>query len=354
MATDYRALAVLAAQRYGIDPQIFLRQINQESGFNPNARSSAGAEGIAQFMPSTAAGMHIDPMNPRQALMGAAKMDAGNIRKYGGWAPALSAYNSGNPNAYKDPSFASGQTFNYVKDILGGKNIPMSPGRVSTGGPRVGANLPGGGLPGDGPGLATNPNLAAIAQMMFANSDALAQGQSDPLAMSQSLLALAQARQQLGAAQQVYGPMPQVTPQHPIVQQGEVAIHKGPTQAGGFLPRGASYKPGRQDQGQDFQTDPGAPIVAPGNGIVLDVKSDPNGFGPAYPVVHFTSGPYAGKDVYIGHTIASVRPGQKFTTGTVLSHTGTHPIGNAGVPGWAEIGYAPNGLPGAFGQQVPF
>lgn len=124
--------------------------------------------------------------------------------------------------------------------------------------------------------------------------------------------------------------------------------------AGGFLPQGALYKPGRLDQGHDFQTAPGAPILAPGDGVVVAVKSDPNGFGPAYPIVHFTSGPYAGKDIYIGHTISQLQPGQKFTAGSILSLTGKTPIGNASLPGWAEIGFAPGALPGPDGQSTPF
>ena len=43
-----------AAQKIGLDPDIFMRQIQQESGFNPTAKSPAGAAGIAQFMPATA------------------------------------------------------------------------------------------------------------------------------------------------------------------------------------------------------------------------------------------------------------------------------------------------------------
>ena len=54
------------------------------------------------------------------------------------------------------------------------------------------------------------------------------------------------------------------------------------------------YVPGRKDQGRDGQTNPGGAIVADGNGFVVNVLSDPNGFGPRYPLIHFTSGPYAG------------------------------------------------------------
>jgi len=167
---------------------------------------------------------------------------------------------------------------------------------------------------------------------------------------SSGLLALAMARKALagsqGAAPSVGGAV--------RGSAGPVSYGKSGGFAGGFLPKGAKYVRGRLDQGQDGQTNPGAPILAPGNGVVISVKSDPNGFGPAYPIVHFNSGPYAGKNVYLGHTLATVRPGERFRAGQVLSHTGTTPIGNASVPGWFEIGFAPGGMPGPDGQPVPF
>lgn len=121
---DYRAIARAAAVKYGINPAIFLRQISQESGFDPYARSGAGAVGIAQIVPR----WHpdVNPLNPVASLNWAARTMAEYIQKYGGWAPALSAYNSGQPDKYRDPNFASGQTYNYVKTILAGQN-PSAP-----------------------------------------------------------------------------------------------------------------------------------------------------------------------------------------------------------------------------------
>lgn len=111
-----------AAQNAGIDPDIFARQIQQESGFNPNAKSGAGALGIAQFMPSTAQGLGIDPMNPQQALNAAAQMDANNLQKYNGdWSKTLAAYNAGGGavDQYNGvPPYQ--ETQNYVQTILGG------------------------------------------------------------------------------------------------------------------------------------------------------------------------------------------------------------------------------------------
>jgi murein DD-endopeptidase MepM/ murein hydrolase activator NlpD len=125
-----------AAVNAGIDPDIFARQIQQESGFNPNAKSPAGALGIAQFMPGTAAGMKIDPMNAAQALTAAAQLDAQNLQKYGGdWGTALAAYNAGGGNVDKYggiPPFA--ETQSYVNTILGGaKNVVQQVGNAVSG-----------------------------------------------------------------------------------------------------------------------------------------------------------------------------------------------------------------------------
>jgi hypothetical protein len=116
---NYRRVARRAANRYGIDPQIFERQIQQESGFNPGARSGAGAQGIAQIMPATAAGWGVNPNNPRQALNAAAAHMAQYLKSYhGSWSKALTAYNAG-------PGRVGGhlpaETQNYIKTILGGK-----------------------------------------------------------------------------------------------------------------------------------------------------------------------------------------------------------------------------------------
>lgn len=110
-----------AAQRAGIDPDIFVRQIQQESGFNPGAKSPAGAIGIAQFMPGTAAGMKVDPTDPYAALDAAARMDAQNLNRYGSYDKMLAAYNAGGGAVEKYggvPPFE--ETQRYVKNIMSG------------------------------------------------------------------------------------------------------------------------------------------------------------------------------------------------------------------------------------------
>lgn len=111
------------AQKYGIDPELFVRQIQMESGFNPRAKSSAGAVGIAQFMPSTAKGMGFTAgVNPLRDLEMAAKLMAGHLRNNNGrYDLALAAYNAGQGNVNKHkgvPPFR--ETQNYVRNILGG------------------------------------------------------------------------------------------------------------------------------------------------------------------------------------------------------------------------------------------
>jgi soluble lytic murein transglycosylase-like protein len=96
ISDSYAALAQSDAVAAGIPPDLFERQINQESGFNPYAQSPAGAQGIAQFMPATAAGLGIDPWDPVQSLWGAAQLMARYRDNYAGdYAKALAAYNGG-------------------------------------------------------------------------------------------------------------------------------------------------------------------------------------------------------------------------------------------------------------------
>ena len=119
--TDLREVARQAAVTAGIDPVIFVRQIQAESRFDPAARSGAGAIGIAQIVPQ----FHpdVDPTDPIASLRYAATLMAGHLANYGGdYATALAAYNAG-PTAVARhggvPPFA--ETQNYVSKILGGQ-----------------------------------------------------------------------------------------------------------------------------------------------------------------------------------------------------------------------------------------
>jgi cell wall-associated NlpC family hydrolase len=109
-----------AATQSGVSASLLAAVAAQESGFDPNAVSSAGAEGIMQLMPGTAASLGVDPLDPAQAISGAAQLLAGYLQTYGGSLPlALAAYNAG-PGAVAQyggvPPYP--QTQAYVTDIL--------------------------------------------------------------------------------------------------------------------------------------------------------------------------------------------------------------------------------------------
>jgi hypothetical protein len=192
VATDYRAEARKAARRYGLDPNIFTRQIQQESGFRADARSGAGALGIAQIMPGTAKAWGVDPLNPVAALNAAAKNMASYVKKYGGYENALRAYNAG-PGAIQ-ASRGYSETNHYVQTILGGRD-PGGLGQPTGGGssaPSSSSMAPIPGVPqledagqaGDFTSLLASlvkpqqqaPTMAPIAPPQFSGQQALPQG----------------------------------------------------------------------------------------------------------------------------------------------------------------------------------
>ena len=109
-----------AARRHGIPEDLFLRLIQQESNWNPTAKSHAGAYGLAQLIPSTARYLGVDIRDPYQNVDGGARYLKEQYRTFGSWRLALAAYNAG-PGAVRKysgvPPFK--ETRNYVKVIWG-------------------------------------------------------------------------------------------------------------------------------------------------------------------------------------------------------------------------------------------
>lgn len=117
---QYLAPARAAAQRHGVPEDLFLRLIQQESGWNPHAKSHKGAYGLAQLMPATARLLRVDPTDPHQNLEGGARYLRQQFQTFGNWRLALAAYNAG-PGAVKKyggvPPYA--ETRHYVTVISG-------------------------------------------------------------------------------------------------------------------------------------------------------------------------------------------------------------------------------------------
>ena len=126
------------ARQYGVDPALFRRLVTQESGWNPNAASGAGARGLTQVVPR----WHPDAdlSTPESQLNYGAKHFGSLLKKYGNPRDALAVYNSGKPWA---TSQAYGETRNYVTRILGGYKGPGSAPAAAA-------------VPGVGPALSTS------------------------------------------------------------------------------------------------------------------------------------------------------------------------------------------------------
>ncbi|MEM6659762.1 MAG: lytic transglycosylase domain-containing protein [Pseudomonadota bacterium] len=118
---QYLTLARQAARLHSIPEELFLRLVQQESGWNPHAKSHKGALGLAQLMPQTADLLGVNPHDPKQNLEGGARYLSWQYRKFKSWPLALAAYNAG-PKAVEKhggiPPYA--ETQNYVKVIWGG------------------------------------------------------------------------------------------------------------------------------------------------------------------------------------------------------------------------------------------
>jgi soluble lytic murein transglycosylase-like protein len=111
-----------AAKKYGLDPALLAGLVKQESNFNPNAHSGAGAKGLTQLMDSTARGLGVkDAFDPAQSLDGGAKFLSGLLKQFqGDQSLALAAYNAG-PGAVQKyggiPPYQ--ETQRYVPQVLG-------------------------------------------------------------------------------------------------------------------------------------------------------------------------------------------------------------------------------------------
>lgn len=122
----YAPIAANAAISAGIDPSIFTGLIGSESSWNPKAYNPTSvngenATGIAQFLPSTAKGLNIDPNNPAEALPAAASYLKTLYDKFGNYPQAIAAY-----KGYSDT--VTGAYSKQVQDVIQGAGY--APGSI--------------------------------------------------------------------------------------------------------------------------------------------------------------------------------------------------------------------------------
>lgn len=117
---EYLDIAKAAARKYGVPEDLFLKLVQQESGWNPDVVSPKGAVGLAQLMPGTAELLGVNESDPKDNLDGGARYLAMMYERFGSWKLALAAYNAG-PEAVEAaggvPDYE--ETQNYVAAILG-------------------------------------------------------------------------------------------------------------------------------------------------------------------------------------------------------------------------------------------
>lgn len=202
------AMAREAAAKHGLDPNMFVAQLAQESAdFAPEVvagkrKSGAGAIGVAQFMPKTAKELGIDPRDPAQAIPAAAKYMSDLKKQFGTESLARQAYNWGmgnlskhlaNPTKHPMPT-ETAQYNTLIAKRAGGPapemDIPVlgkaPPARVMELMNAARAPAPAAGAPGlfsqmETPAPATPAAAAPPAESMFASMGQPA-AMADPLA----------------------------------------------------------------------------------------------------------------------------------------------------------------------------
>jgi soluble lytic murein transglycosylase-like protein len=117
---EIERLVKLNAVDYGVDPALIEAIIERESGFDSNATSSAGARGLMQLMPQTAAGLGVtDSFNAAQNVAGGTRYLRSLLDRFANVELAVAAYNAG-PDAVRRyagvPPYA--ETRNYVRNVM--------------------------------------------------------------------------------------------------------------------------------------------------------------------------------------------------------------------------------------------
>lgn len=314
---NYRRAARHAAQRHGLDPDVFERQIQQESGFNPNARSPAGAQGIAQIMPATARGWGVNPSDPIASLDAAAKNMRRYVDQYGSYRNALVAYNAG-------PGRVGGalpaETQNYIRTILGGRTPSVRSGGSSATTPeaastqqQVVATALSASRPQPTITAPSLPQNITPQGYMPVETSEPTDGQSD-LQKQIASLKLQTTTSELPTSQ---------TPDQPLTGG---SVHS-PVGGGGKVigtPYAGTHTLGnwQSDNAVDISVPEGTPMVALQSGTVVKVRHHPQDGG-RFAGDQITIRGANGNEYFYAHGIARVKPGQRIKAGQRLGVTGS-------------------------------
>ena len=271
MAGSLQAQAAQVARAHGIPVQLFRGLISQESGWQPEVVSPAGAIGLTQLMPGTASGLGVDPHNPIQNLVGGARYLRAQYDRFGSWELALAAYNAG-PNAVARAGGvpAIPETQAYVKNIMSGISGKAAPVRPSVGAPYT-------------PLASTPPDLGMLGMENLSTH-------ASPLQSLENLTSFVRAN---GGAPETQAAPPSLSPKH--TKSGSPVADL--TSVGGF--HETAGLPGFP--AHDYFAPTGSPVVAPVSGTVIRLSGNDPRLGP-------TQGPHGplGWSVYIkgsdGHT----------------------------------------------------
>ncbi len=374
-----------ASVKYGVPSQLLAAQIQAESGWNPNAKSGAGAVGISQFMPGTAKGFGLDPTDPIASIDTQGKMMGRLLKQYHGRTDlALSAYNAGSGNV-TDHVPQNGQTPGYVANIH--KYMSNYPGlaqydksngqtpnasdssvhravaynNIITGAPTAPVTASNGSsatLDTTGQTGGFNP-LESLLQYTMQQSQPTHNGDNNSLDPTGGLLNILMQHSQ----QQDQTPTVTATT---IPTKNGVPSTVTPGSIPANFPKDSIYQPknkGRTDMGVDYSGKGVIPVLA--DAKIISVKAphshsgwpgapgaDHNDNG-AYITYQILSGPHKGKTVFVAENITpTVKVGQVLKAGQVLALA--HGTGALTEQGWAGA----NGSPKAYsyykeGQVTP-
>lgn len=347
----YLAAVAKAGAKYNVPPKLLAAQIQAESNWNPNAKSSAGATGISQFMPGTAAGFGIDPHNPMQSIDAQGKMMHNLLVHFkGNVGLALAGYNAGEHAA--DSKGTSAAAPGYINNIMKFENNypglsnstlnrAASYGKIVAGASK-GAQTAAKASLGMDTGNTSPGGLDTSTMLMNYLSNA-----SNPYHDSSNdtylLTQIAQASDQAQAA----GTTVSSTPVTSLTTTPDTGL-TAPVGQGGYSALTSAKYVGN-DQGVDFTGS--GPIHALANGVVTRIDSNTGwpgakGKGSGNIIVYkMTSGPHAGKFVYIAEAvnpIAGLKVGSTITKGQQVGSL------NSSYPG-IETGFAQDAHGTAYG-----